>query len=144
MTDVQICSTKHLLYIVPPENALTIENLFCHLKLTFDVAIASGDRILEYIGVSDVYPEVVFAEPNRLVKFQLDQAADGNREIDLKIDLTPLLKKTNVAYREYFGDDPGGATYVMLKFPDALLNETNVGTFNIWKLDAQFTTEGIR
>ena len=143
MSGVTICNDRHFLYIVPPEKALSIENLFVHLKLTFDAAIASGNRVLNYIGVSDEIPLLITGTANRQKKFTLNQAADANRVIDLKIDLTSLLKKDNVAYRELFDDDPGNATYVEIKFPDALRNVANIGTFNIWKIDAQFTTEGI-
>ena len=81
---------------------------------------------------------------NYLRTQELNIAADVNRYVDISIDITHLLKKDNVAFREYFDDNIDGATYVMIEPADALIGVSNIGTINLWKIDAQFTTQGIR
>jgi hypothetical protein len=73
----------------------------------------------------------------------LNVAADVNRKVDLKLDLSHLLKKDNVGFRDLF-EEPSGLTYVMIEPDDALVGNNNIGTIDLWKIDAQFTTQGIR
>lgn len=145
MAGYTFCQDKALLYIVPPAQALTIENLFCHFKLTFDTGVAVADRVVEYIGVCNEIPLLVTGEPSYLRKHDLDIAADGNRQVDIKIDLSALLNRDHANYREYF-DDPttDDFTYCVVKLADGCRGNNNVGTVNIWKLDALYTTTGIR
>lgn len=140
------CGGKVLMYVIPPEKALTIENMFVHFKATFDSGVSVGNRVVKRIAVVDKIP--LLYNSNDDVSYyrylDLNIAADGNRKVDIKIDISQLLKKDNVGYREYFDDDLGGLTYVMIEPDDDLLGVVNFGTIDLWKLDAQFTTQGIR
>lgn len=139
-----MCQDKTYFYVVPPEKALTIENLFVHLKLTFDAGIASGNRKLEYIGIGNELPLFVEDDPTFFRKIDFNLSADANRKIDVKIDLSHLLNKENAGYRDYFGDIPDNLTYVIIKTAAGNRGVSNVGTINLCKIDAQYTTEGIR
>lgn len=139
------CQDKEFLYIVPPAQALTIENLFCHFKLTFDTGVPVASRVLEWIGVANEVPLSLNTPINYLRKHDINLAADGNRQVDVKIDLSALLNRDNANYREYF-DDPttDDFTYCVVKLANGCQGNNNVGTVNIWKLDALYTTTGIR
>lgn len=145
MANRQQCQDKHYIYVVPPEKALTIENLVVHLKFTFDAGVAAPNRVLQYIGIGSDYPLFIESDPVYFRKIDLNLAADVNRKIDTTIDLSHLLKKTNVNFRSLFGTfTSNDYTYVILKFADANRGVSNVGTINLCRIDAQFTTEGIR
>lgn len=144
-----ICTNTIIFYMIPPDGALTIENLYMHLKMRFASGVASGARVLRKVGVIDqvtapsLFP---FASGYRLKTLDLDLVADGNRYIDLRLDLTSLLKKDDVAYRNLFTDDStpdDGFTMVYLEFDESLKNENNIGEIHIWKTDGLFTTIGI-
>lgn len=139
------CQDKAFMYLVPPKDALSIENLYCHFKLTFDAGIPSGDRILEYIGICNEIPISPSIEPSYLRKIDINQAANASREVEIRIDLSSLLKKDNARYREYF-ETPVTAdfTYVIIKLSGNVRGIVTVGTTNIWKLDGLFTTKAIR
>lgn len=147
LTGYTMCTHKAYTYISPPEDAQTIENLFCHLKITFDSAIDAGSQVLEEIGIASEWPFSRVQVPTYLNTIQLNQAADANRVIDIKIDLTSMLKKDNVRFD--VTDSTGNflqndMTLVYIKLPDSLIDESNVGTIDIWKIDALFTTKEIR
>ena len=138
-----VCSNKQFAYLVPPQDALTIENCFTHIVIDFDVGVASGNRVLEQIGIASNYPLTQNGIPARLQTITLNQAADGNRRVDVKIDLTHLLDRTATAYFSRFDSTPtSGLTMVYFKLPDALYS-SNSGTM-IWKTDSLYTTTGIR
>jgi len=142
------CGGKILLYVIPPEKAITIENLYIHFKATFDVSVASGSRIVKRISIVDKQPLLYNSNSdlNYYRYIDLNLAADAvTRKVDIKLDLSHLLKKTNAKYREYVdSDSAGGFTYVMIEPDDSLIGVTNIGTIDLWKIDAQFTTQGTR
>lgn len=140
------CGGKILLYVIPPERALTIENLYVHFKATFDSAIPSGTRIVKAVSVVDKIPILYNSndDVNYIKTQELNIAADGSRKVDIKIDISHLLKKDNVAFRELFDDNVEGCTYIMIEPDDSLIGNSNIGTIDLWKADAQFTTSGIR
>lgn len=140
------CTDKMFLYPVPPEDALTIENLFVHFRFVFDSAVASADRVLEYIAVASERPLSISDEPTRIRKQMLNLAADGNRRIDVKLDLTHLLIKENVAFTSLLSADyeQDNMTLIMVKFPDTLRSTLAVGTMELWKADSTYTTREIR
>lgn len=147
LADYVWCGGKILLYVMPPEKALTIENLYVHFKATFDSGISSGQRIVKSISIVDKRP--FFYDSNSDVNYMrtldLNISADANRKVDIKVDLSHLLKKDNVGFREYFADsDMPNLTYVMIEPDDALIGNNNIGRIDLWKIDAQFTTQGIR
>lgn len=140
-----ICTNKILMYIVPPDNALTIENLYMHLVMQFDAAVPSGDRVLRKIGISDEMAGLL-ETPNRLKVFDVNIAADVNRMIDKRIDLSALLKKENVLYRELLmpiGAPETGYTYIYLEFDSDQIFNNLLGSIKLWKADALYTTIGI-
>lgn len=141
------CGGKIILYVMPPEKALTIENLYIHFKATFDSGVSVGNRVVKDISVIDTIPllNTSNSDVNYMRTQELNIAADGNRKVDIKIDISHLLKKDNVGYRELFGGgDETGLTYVMIQPHNNLIGNVNIGTIDLWKIDAQFTTEGIR
>lgn len=139
------CGGKILLFIMPPEKALTIENLSIHFKATFDSGVASGQRIVKAVSIVDDIPLLYNSNSdlNYMRTLDLNVAADVNRKVDLKLDLSHLLKKDNVGFRDLF-EEPSGLTYVMIEPDNALIGNNNIGTIDLWKIDAQFTTQGIR
>lgn len=143
--NIAMCQDKAFLYLVPPQDALTIENMFCHLRFTFDAGISAPNRVVKYIGIANEVPLFINDDPSYLRKIDLNVAADGNRKVDIKLDLTSLLKKDNVRYREYF-ETPvtEDYTYVIIKLSDGCRDILNVGTIDLWKLDGLYTSKGIR
>lgn len=142
----QICTSRVYLYPVPPQDALTIEGLFMHLRFVFDSSITTADQVLESIGISDTRPFLYNQDPTNLKKMVLNLAADGNRRIDIKLDLTHLLTKENVAFTPLLSADytTGGLTLIQLKLPNRLQDTLAVATIELWKVDALYTTREIR
>lgn len=78
--------------------------------------------------------------------FDVNIAADVNRMIDKRIDLSALLKKDDIAYRGVFSDastPDNGYTMIYLGFDDSLVNQSITGAVKLWKADGLFTTIGI-
>jgi len=145
-----ICSEHIWMYITPPKDALTIENLYIHLIIEFDSGVSVDDRILRRIGIVNTIESGARFDPTQADWYryiELNQAADGNRRVEVKMPLTHLLKKTNVRWQDLFSDQFGDEetyTYVVLQFPHSLVSNQTVGKILLWKLDALFTTTGIR
>lgn len=141
------CFNRFYLYMLPPKDALTIERLFCHLVFQFDSSVAAADRVIQSLGIVDqLVPFPITATSNYQRRQAVNLQADANRRVDVSMDLTHLLKRTNVAYEEdAFDDGPTtGYTAVEVLLSDNLQNTATVGTIEIWKLDGLFTTIGIR
>jgi hypothetical protein len=143
-----ICSNGIIFYLVPPDGALTIENLWVHIFMEFDSSIAVGKRVLKKIGIidTDASPTLFPSLIDRLKVFDVNISADANRQIDKRIDLSALLKKDNIAYRNLFADSStpdNGYTMVYLGFDDSLAETSIIGKVKLWKTDALFTTIGI-
>ena len=142
-----ICTNVIMMYVVPPDNALSIENMYMHLIMQFDAAVPVGDRVLRRIGISDEFTsEYLFGAPNRLKTYEVNIAADGNRMIDKRIDLSALLKNDDVLYREQIlpiGAPETGYTYIYLEFDADQKNNNLLGSIKLWKADALYTTVGI-
>lgn len=148
MANQASCTDKIYLYPVPPEDALSLEGVFVHFRFLFDSSIATGDQVVESIGIANQRPLFSDDEPAIHKKIVLNQAADGNRRVDVRVDLTDLLVdiKTNVAWTPLFGADydDGDQTFIYVKFPDSLHNTLVVGTIELWKVDSLYTTREIR
>lgn len=144
--NTSMCTDKVFLYPVPPEDALTIEQCFVHFRLLFDSAVATADRVVESIGIANQRPLFIDAEPTLHKKLDLNIAADADRRVDIKVDLTSLLTKENVAWTPLFGADydDGDQTFIFVKLPIALRGTLNVGTIELWKVDSIYTTREIR
>ncbi len=143
-----ICSNGIIFYLVPPDDAITIENIYCHLIMQFEATVPVGQRVLRKIGIIDapVSPTFFPALVDRLKVFDVNIAADGSGVIDKRIDLSALLKKTDIAYRGVFADastPDNGYTMIYLGFDDGLANSSLIGKIKLWKADGLFTTIGI-
>lgn len=140
-----LCRDKAYFYLVAPKKAQTIENMYLHLRITFDAAIAVGNRKIQYIGVGNEYPFFIEDVPSGYFnKLDLNLAADGARQINLRLNITPLLKKENAGWRDRFNDTATDLTYVIIKTPDGNRDISNVATVQICKIDALYTTTGIQ
>ncbi len=126
-----MCNMRYFFQIIPPENALTIENIFTHIVLQFDASVAVANRIVQSIGITDEIP-LILANANYQRRLTLNMQADANRRIDLALDLSALLKR----------DTP--ACYIELLLSANLYNVSTIGVFELWKADGLYTTTGIR
>jgi len=140
------CTEKIYLYPVPPEDALTIESLFTHFQFTFDSAVPSDYRKIEYIAVASERPLFINDQPTTMQRIDLNVSADVNRKVDLKLDLTHLLVKENVGFTSLLSADyeQDNMTLIYVKFPNYLRDTLNVGTIDLWKADSVYTTREIR
>ena len=139
------CQDRTYFYIAPPEDAITVESLIVHIKMTFDAGITSADRVLKSLGIGSSFPLLIGSNPSYFREITLNQSADAvTRKIDVKVDLSSILKKTNVRYRGIFGsfvtDD---YTYVIIKTADNNRGVGTVATIDLCRVDAQYTTKGI-
>lgn len=144
-TGLSLCRDKAYFYLVAPKNAQTIENMYLHLKMTFDAAVPAPNRVLQYIGVGNEYPLLIEQDPSGYFnKLDLNLAADAvTRKIDLRLNITPLLKKENAGWRDRFNAEPD-LTYIIIKTADANRDVTTVASVELCKVDALYTTTGIR
>lgn len=144
--DYPICIDKAYLYPVPPEDALSIENMFVHFRFTFYDTIAPADQVLEYIAIGNTWPLFPEDEPPRIRKFEVNQAADANRVVDVKFDFSHLVKSDDIAFTPQLTPDydNGDMTFALVKFPDSLRDVLQVGVIDIWKIDTIYTTREIR
>lgn len=138
-----LCTEKVLFYLIPPQDAISIQYLRTHLIIEFDSGVPAASRILESIGIADEF-NYIDEQVDYLRILPIGQAADANRRVELDINLTPLLNKDNIAYSTELSILGNGYTFVYLKFPDALAANLSVGRIILWKVDALFTTKGIR
>lgn len=133
------CTGKALFYLVPPEDAISIQYLRTQFKFKFDSSIPSGYRRLDRIGIIDSK-----FSPTYERYIDLNLVADGNREVEVNINLTPLLKKDNVVYTLFEDAFGTGYTYIYIQLAPELEDTGSVGEMRLWKADALFTTLGIR
>lgn len=136
---------NYLMYImpVPPDDAISIENLYLHLKIRFNSGIAAGSRKITKIGIASNRP-LFGGTPDRLKTYEVNLSADADRYIDTRIDLSALLDKDAVGYKDYFDSDEVGVkyTYVYVELPSELTG-TN-GDLYLCRMDALYTTTGIQ
>ncbi len=140
------CTDRVFLYPVPPENCLSIESIFLHLRMQFDASITTAAQVLESVGIANERPLLYSDEPAALKKIVINQAADGNRRIDIKLDLTSLLDRENVGFTSLLSADyeVGDQTHIMIKVPNSLRNTLTVATIELCKVDCLYTTSEIR
>lgn len=140
------CTDKIYLYPVPPENALSIEQLFMHFRFLFDSGVTSNNRKIKKIGIANQRPTAIGRQPTTLKTIDGDWAADANRRVDTKLDLTDLLIKENIAWTPLLGADydNGDQTFVYVEFAEDLRSNSNTGTIELWKVDTLLTTTEIR
>ena len=145
-----VCGRRIFMYLVPPKDALTIEKLYSHFVFQFSASISASDQVVQSIGIVDEIPLTDSTNATYQRRIDLNTQADSNRRVDIGIDLSHLLNPDNVAYEEG-GFDPAddeGFTFVEIRLSDNLdsnhPNYLNTGTIELWKIDALFTTVGIR
>lgn len=137
------CQDKVVFYLIPPENALTVEQMFIHLKGTFDASVAVGDRLVVYIGVGSTFGPIT-VDPADLKKITLNQAADGSRKVDIRLNVTTLVNKLYAGYRDNLGSiTTGTPTYIYLKLADNLRNTSGLFIIDLWKMDGLYTIKKI-
>jgi len=137
------CTGVILMRLQEPDNALTLENLWMHVRHVFDTGVASGDRKITRIGVVNTQPGLGFFDPAATAAgyspigtptwhryIDVNYVADANRVVDFKVDISSLIDKSN----------PGG-NLVYLQAPDTF--NSNQGTIYIWKQDGIYTTREI-
>lgn len=146
MANAALCNHAMYFYPVPPKEALTIENLELYFKMTIDAGVPAADRVLEYIGIANERPNFYLDQPAELRKLELNLLADpSTRVIEGRYNLSTLLTKDHVGYREYFDDaTAGNYTYIVFMLGPAFQGLTASGIMNICKTDATYTTKGIR
>lgn len=146
LTNAGACRDKFLFWLAPPQDAISIQYLRTHFVFQFDSGVAVADRVIEKIGIISKF-DYTETDAAYFRALDLNLAADGNREVDIDINLSSLLKKDNVA----FTSDPLGVsgseegyTLIYIKLPVSLELTGTVGTIKLWKADGLFTTKGIR
>lgn len=130
--NISMCNSRYHFQVTPPTNALTIENLFTHLVFQFDASVASGNQTVQAIGITNSISSYSLPAPSYARYLQINQAADVNRRIDIKLDLSTLLQKSN----------PSCGVDVILN--SNLNGVFTIGVIEVWKTDALYTTTGIR
>lgn len=138
------CGRRRWFYLVAPQKSITIENINTHFVFQFDSGVASGDRKIVRIGIMNAENLSQTVDSDYTRAYDIDESADGNRIVDLKMDLTALLQKTDAGYQDILDDNVVGRTLIFIDFPVALELTNNVGDLKLWKADALYTTEGIR
>lgn len=151
---MSMCNNIFMLEVLPPDNALTIENLFMRVRVTFDSAVPSGLRRIDRVGiVSEFQPfGQTFQNLDHHAALVVNKTADGNRVIDFTVDMSTLLKKTNIeANQGVFSSSADQATLMYLELPLELIGfvidppgTIVYGSIDVWKADAIYTTTEIR
>jgi hypothetical protein len=133
------CTKRIMMRQIPPDNAQTLENLFCHVRINFDNAsLPTSHKVLHRIGIISGFPAYNAAESeDRFRYIDVDIPADGSNIVDLKIDLTSLIDKTDInGNLVYLESARAGSTDVDFTY--------SAGTIELWKLDGIYTTREIR
>lgn len=140
------CTDRVYIYPVPPERALKIVGLFVHFRMLFDSAITSDLQVLKSVGVTNERPLYYRDDPSVEKLLDINVAADANRRVDVKLDLTPLLNEDNVAFTPLFGADyeTGDQTFIVFKLDRVLRDVLTNGTIELCKVDALYMTQEIR
>lgn len=135
-----ICRDKLYAYAVPPDDAITIENLYLHLIIQFNASLSSSIKKIVKIGIAND-----LTAPTRLRTITLNKAADVNDIVDLRIDLSSLLKNSDVAWRDFFLNPVSyDLTYVYIELPPDFATISNGGYLKLCKMDCLYTTKGIQ
>lgn len=116
-----------------PSDFLEAKNLYCHLRIRFHASEPSANQKILYIGQPQWPPE---DEQPDMVYVNL--TADGDRRIDLEIDLTQIIEKLTVQ-EPAFGQQ--GYFNIGILHPGIL---EQLATVELWKMDLVYTTTGIR
>jgi hypothetical protein len=139
------CRGVVLMRVQQPDDALTMENLLTRFRMRFDSATAAGAfRTIKRVGVIDSVPGLAFFgpapdDPNFAPSptyhryLDLNIAADADRYVDFRLDLSSLIDK---AHPE--------ENWVYVMIDDVDYTSSLTGDIKLWKMDAIYTTSGIR
>lgn len=128
------------LSVALPKNLLAIKNLYCHLMMTYDIAVPVGQRKLNWIGGNPQYTGGTIpnaAQPN--MKYLGAVADVTTRKIDVKVDLSDIVSKLSI--NSLFGQ-PQLEINLLQEDPSGLFNVT--GSLQLWKVDLIYTTQATR
>lgn len=150
IADQPFCVPKFYLYLTPPENSLSIENLKTHIRVKFDTAIIPvAYRKITRVGVQNSMDSL--ATPTHKRYLEVNASADGSGIVDLFLDLSSLIKKDNVEFWPGGGASyPDATNYLYLEVPvetyGYLAPPTywKIGDVQLWKADGLFTIKEIR
>lgn len=148
--NMSLCQDIFMFEVIPPDNALTIENLFTRIRMTFDSPVPVAQRKIERIGiVNDFRPQNSTFDVawNRYI--DINKEADANRVIDFYMDLSSLLNHSNAGINDSYDGSDDDATLIYIKLPGSLRNYVSgmssvYGSIDVWKADAIYTTTEIR
>ena len=146
-TNALTCGFIQYCYIVPPEDALSIENLRTHFIFKFHEDVPEEFRIVRRIGIVNTMLGAGAITYKKV--YDVNKVADANRVVDFEIDLSKLLKKDNIEFWSDFNDYPENATFVYVELdpnvsPFWVVSTNYIGEVLLWKIDALFTTKEIR
>lgn len=134
-----LCTGKALFYLVPPQDAQTIQYLRMQFKFRFDASVDPEYMRLDRVGIINAKYNPTYER-----YLDLNLVADGSDEVEVNINLTPLLNKSDVAYTLFEDAFGTGYTYIYVQLAPELENITTIGEVLLWKADALYTTTGIR
>lgn len=143
-----ICGGGAELFIIPPKDALTIENLTSRIVVQFDASVPVEKRVLKRFGITIGTGGGAWWNNDRSRLIEVNKAADASRVIDMTLNLTPFLKKDAVAYRNQLltlSELDYDCMYITAEFLDDQMTFENVnGAIKLWKAEALYTTVGIQ
>jgi hypothetical protein len=116
-----------------PSDFLEAKNLYCHIRVRFHASEPVGNQKILYIGQPAWPPDG--EQPNMVY---VNRSADGDRRIDLEIDLTQIIEKLEQQPAAFGGQ---GYFNVGILHPGVL---AQLATVELWKMDLVYTTTGIR
>lgn len=137
-----VVRTEAGFWVQPPENTISIEYLFVDIKVRFNANVPLDDCKITRIGIMHYSPLTGLPTENEKRWHDVDLQADANRELEVRMNLTSLLKKdfvsgdiTTAENNVPFVNYPEDATY----YDGLFLYPPN---FIWWKQDALYTTVG--
>ncbi len=143
------CGNKFYLYLTPPENALSLENLKTHIRIKFNTSVPVAFRKVLRVGIQNALDGLEYSTHKRSI--ELNVAADANRIVDLKLDLSSLIKKSNVEFWSGNASDyPNLTNYIFIEVPIEVYDYwvapdyNRTGDIQLWKADGLFTINEIR
>lgn len=145
LNQMVFCRGVVLMRVQQPDDALTMENLLMRFRMRFDSGTASGAfRTITRVGIVSEVPSLAFFgpapdDPNLSItpayhrSLAVSFAADVNRYVDFRLDLSSLIDKSNP-----------GENWVYVMIDDVDYQSSLTGDIKAWKMDAIYTTTGIR
>lgn len=136
------CGYGPHLYVSVPEDLLELKNIAIHASLLFDVSVSAPNRKLHWIGGAyqiNPYPDQTVASEQPQMIY-INQAADGNRRVDVTIDISHLIPLIPIDDNPTF-DQPN---FEVSMVTDPTGANSVTGVLEIWKVDLIYTTKGIQ